>query len=670
MGIERTVIATSGTVGTITDADIPAAIARDAEVTTALAAKVDLSKTMLNARHNGVAGDGSRTDPTVGTNDATAITTLLATAATTGGTAYFPRGVYHLTGSVTFPAGGNFGIQGDGPGATIFQLDGTTNTSIIFNLSNVATANPNVRLRGFTLDGDKSHMTARGGTGINLRCCDNLEVSDVEVRNIGGKGIHHQGDAGLPVTDIQTWRRVYVHDCDGFFGIQATLRTRKTTWDQIYVENNTGVGIYLDVSEMVVRSIHAEGNYSHGIFIHNVYMCSFTGLHATRNGGSGIVVLGMVDSLGGNWLAQNNGKNFVNGTLSASPSSGATSISVAAGSNPAPVAGQFLTIGAPGSQETVHVKTVTGAGPYTCTLFAGTTAGHTSGDAVLSGRSAESDPVPTVCADIYFDADNTQNYGITKRSQVNGVVAGYTSIGAEGVKADYSLYMEDGVTTDVRVLDVTYPGAGRTATWRLPATLGSTFVYRHAPIGGTMVYAAGGPPELTATSAAPADHGYLGWTIDPLLASTTFVAASGTLYLARVRVQTTGPITAVHLPITTAAAGLTVSKVAVFSTAGTRLGVSADQGTAWHTGNAVKTVSLTSPTAIQDAGTVLLAGMVVVGTTGPTIRASVTAAGLNLNLTASSPGRAATLASQTDMPTSVTPSGTTLATQVPLLALA
>lgn len=204
-----------------------------------------------------------------------------------------------------------------------------------------------------------------------------------------------------------------------------------------------------------------------------------------------------------------------------------------------------------------------------------------------------------------------------------------------------------------------------------------------APVGSaTPLSATGAGTVGVATSAAredhrhpsidftPADHGATGWSVDPARATTTLTTVAGTLYLALVPVIVTGPISTVQVTLSTQGAGLTGAWVAVYSTTGTLLGVSADQSSGWSGSAGDKAVTLTSPTASIPAGTRVLVGFLTTGGTPPVVRAVAAAASLNTRLSGTSPRRLSTLAGLTAVPSPVDLSATASATTMPVLIVA
>lgn len=166
-----------------------------------------------------------------------------------------------------------------------------------------------------------------------------------------------------------------------------------------------------------------------------------------------------------------------------------------------------------------------------------------------------------------------------------------------------------------------------------------------------------------------AESGYAGWSIDPGLITTASAVAQGTLFFTRIKLVVAGPISNVLVPITTQGTSLTNSWVAIYAMDGTQLGVSADQTTSWNT-NGGKVVSLITPTASQPVGTTVLAAMLSIGTTGPSIRAGAAVASVNQGLSAATVWRWGSLGSQSSMPSPLPLASTASLTTPLFLAVA
>ena len=128
-------------------------------------------------------------------------------------------------------------------------------------------------------------------------------------------------------------------------------------------------------------------------------------------------------------------------------------------------------------------------------------------------------------------------------------------------------------------------------------------------------------------------------------------STSATAYFMRVPVTAGMVISNVIFSVTTAGAGMTLSKVGLYSKAGTQLAVSVDQGTNWQS-TGTKTVPL-SATYTVPADDVIYACILAIGTTLPTVARGGATGSQN---TALSGGVTpyGTMATQTDLPSPAT----------------
>lgn len=108
----------------------------------------------------------------------------------------------------------------------------------------------------------------------------------------------------------------------------------------------------------------------------------------------------------------------------------------------------------------------------------------------------------------------------------------------------------------------------------------------------------------------PPDASLKAWTFDPVAAVSTLTLNSGRIEMARVRVgpAQAGTITGVVISVGVAGATLTAGQnlVALFTTGGTRLGVSASQEANW-TSTGVKQIAFTAPATGVAAGDYFIA---------------------------------------------------------------
>lgn len=117
----------------------------------------------------------------------------------------------------------------------------------------------------------------------------------------------------------------------------------------------------------------------------------------------------------------------------------------------------------------------------------------------------------------------------------------------------------------------------------------------------------------------PADIGYLAWSMPAnQITGTTTMATAGRLELVRVLRVPAGTITNIIIHVATAGSSLTSGQcfAALYTAAGARVGVTADQAVAWATSGR-KVMALTAPYA--HTGGDLYAGWWYNGTTGPTL---------------------------------------------------
>lgn len=108
----------------------------------------------------------------------------------------------------------------------------------------------------------------------------------------------------------------------------------------------------------------------------------------------------------------------------------------------------------------------------------------------------------------------------------------------------------------------------------------------------------------------PADAGFRAWTFDTLSIVSTLTLTSGRIEMARVRIppQAAGTITGVVTNVGVAGATLTAGQnlMALYTTSGTRLGITASQEANW-TSTGVKQIAFTAPATNVPAGDYFIA---------------------------------------------------------------
>lgn len=168
----------------------------------------------------------------------------------------------------------------------------------------------------------------------------------------------------------------------------------------------------------------------------------------------------------------------------------------------------------------------------------------------------------------------------------------------------------------------------------------------------------------SAGAAGSGIYGFVALPYDPVSAGASSLLASGTVYMIRVDIAAPATFTTITIPIFTAGSGLTAGQnfAGVYTAAGTRVAVTADQSAAWAT-SGVKSMALTAPYAAA-AGTYYIA-LLANGTTPPGVLRSVSTGAvegvLNFGLTPATARWTTGPTGQTTLPLSVTMASRTLA---------
>jgi hypothetical protein len=153
----------------------------------------------------------------------------------------------------------------------------------------------------------------------------------------------------------------------------------------------------------------------------------------------------------------------------------------------------------------------------------------------------------------------------------------------------------------------------------------------------------------------PGDHGLLTWSVLPENLQTSGQPASGSVRMVKVRLRRAATIGWIWLHLTTAGAALTSGQcfAGLYTTAGTRVAVTADQSTAW-TASGIQKTALTTP--YNAAAGEYFVAFVASGTTIPQFTASSnnSSSAINVNLSGASLRFANGPTSQTSLPASIT----------------
>lgn len=137
----------------------------------------------------------------------------------------------------------------------------------------------------------------------------------------------------------------------------------------------------------------------------------------------------------------------------------------------------------------------------------------------------------------------------------------------------------------------------------------------------------------------PTDHGFIAWSMQPLMAaSSTVLATAGTMYIARVRrVPLGASVTNIVAFVTVGGSSLTSGQcfAALYTAGGVLVAATADQASAWASAT-VKTMALAGG-PYTAAGGDYYVGLWFNGTTGPTLRTSANTSAATVNIGLSTP---------------------------------
>ena len=120
----------------------------------------------------------------------------------------------------------------------------------------------------------------------------------------------------------------------------------------------------------------------------------------------------------------------------------------------------------------------------------------------------------------------------------------------------------------------------------------------------------------------PEDLGYKAWTTDPAtMSNAVLMVTAGALHLQRLKLRSPAPITNVHLFLSAGGTSLTVGQcfAGLYNGAGTLIGTTADQSTAWLTAG-VQNMALVGGPFTPPSGDIFVACYVNTAGALPTFR--------------------------------------------------
>lgn len=152
------------------------------------------------------------------------------------------------------------------------------------------------------------------------------------------------------------------------------------------------------------------------------------------------------------------------------------------------------------------------------------------------------------------------------------------------------------------------------------------------------------------------DHGFLAWACDPASMVNQTTHTAGVLYGSRVDIRAATPVTNIVVFCSTAGETLTADQnlIGLYNSAGTRVGQSANQATAWES-TGVKTAAIAGGPVACAAGFYWVV-LVSNGTTRPKFGVgSLFSVGANAGLAAAATRFASQATGQTELPATLTP---------------
>lgn len=112
------------------------------------------------------------------------------------------------------------------------------------------------------------------------------------------------------------------------------------------------------------------------------------------------------------------------------------------------------------------------------------------------------------------------------------------------------------------------------------------------------------------------DRGLIAETSDPRTLAGATISVSGTVYFTSIGLRLGDVVTNLSIGITTAGAGMTRSRLGLYTAAGVLLAQTADLGAQWQT-NGIQTAPLTAPFTVTSSGLYYIAAIAVASVTQP-----------------------------------------------------
>lgn len=557
----------------------------------------------INAKKHGATGDGT-------TDDAAALQTALDTAGT-GGTVYLPAGTYATSAPLTVPPGVTLrGAHGDHfdnltgwtqVNARIKPLASFSGVACILildaPLGGYAAKSCEQRLYDLTLDGT---ALSGGNTVDGIQAQGTIRgmvFENLSIKKFGGHAIYFtynfSAPPGLPQAPYSCrLRRIVASDTGG----------------NAYSFNNT-----TDTTMIDVESIAAGG---YGFFLSGCGNSTLIACRAEWNLRGFHIVPGQAQL---SLIGCSTDRNTQNGILITGGSAGNTVIITNARLN---------RDGRNGNS---------GGGGY-------------------AGLAVDTCPANIIATDISVLTGIDDDGSGTRSPQygINVTGSGYVAINSGVLNAATTGFRDGGTNT------MLLRGPNITEIIGNPASPSSTTSYgmRTTQTSAQFVDSSAVAHNLVRASVPlPVDHGFLAWAHDPAAAGSNSLFTGGVIQLVRIPLRATRTVTNIILHVITQGTTLTAGTcwAGLYDSSGNRLGVTADQATAWTTAG-TKTMAITGGPLTLNEGYYWVA-FVATGTTIPQfLRASgVGGAAVNAGLSAANTRFGTYGTTQTNLPATITP---------------
>ena len=555
-------------------------------------------------------------DNTGAADSTSAIQAAISALPSTGGVVYLPAGTYKITSTLNVAKSGIY-LIGDGRWITTLAFTGTGDCISVTDASTYATRTVHGGgVLGLSVDG-----TGSGAGSCALHAGDILNLRfDIAVNHFTGSG-----DIGLHLDNRNFW-----------------------------TEQASGVAYFDNCAQSVVfdcsGALTSNSSYDRGDFTFYLSVRTFTGNVVTMQNGAHMV----------------GGRLRMFGNINSSSSPFTAAVLQLTGSTPAGHS-QITNTNLSQCEIDINVESDLGLANTYQTVNFGSTSNvifNCSGNMSFGpGNQFTASNVTSVSTQFTYTGpvigDSTlAQANFPGRLSVNSSTFFFSSMFFGGIT---------GANAGFRIVGATASGAPVSGTFSVGDLItsqdGTLWVCTTAGTPGTWM-------PLSAVSEAYQQYGYLGWTYDPAMGSGgALLPTAGGVTLCKIPWPLTQSVTNIVAVVVAGGSSLTAGQcfAGLYSSSGTRLGVTADQASAWGAAGTVpKTMAISGgPITVAGGGPAgfIYAGFMWNGTTAPQfLKASNnTAQSINGALAAASLRTAVNGSGNTSLPSSLTLSSSTAA---------